>query len=97
MEYIDGQTVGEMLQDSLADKNGIYNQVAKAVSQLLSVPVPKGSSPGPVGGGHTQHSFFRDGYNDWLGSSFKKPWTKELFGFFKAIYKNPNTEPHVIF
>ena len=59
MEYVNGQTVGTLLQDSLTDKHWIYDQVAKAVSQLLRVPVPEGSRPGPVGGGYAQHCFFR--------------------------------------
>ena len=61
MEYIDGQTVGALLQGSSAEKkNWIYDQVAKAVNQLLLVPVPSGSRPGPVGGGCIRHYIFQD-------------------------------------
>ena len=66
MEYIDGQTVGALLQSSSAEKKDwIYDQVAKAIRQLLHVPVPSGSRPGPVGGGHIQHYFFRDHVAAW--------------------------------
>jgi serine/threonine protein kinase len=61
MEYVDGETVGALLRGSSAEKsNWIYDQVAKAITQLLHVPVPSGSHPGPVGGGCIQHYFFRD-------------------------------------
>ncbi len=66
MEYIDGQTVGKLLQGSSAEKKEwIYDQVAKAICQLLQVPVPSGSRPGPVGGGHIQHYFSRDHVAAW--------------------------------
>jgi hypothetical protein len=61
MEYVDGETVGARLRGSSAEtKNWIYDQVAKAISQIIRVPVPNGSRPGPVGGGCIQHYFFRD-------------------------------------
>ena len=61
MEYIDGQTVGALLRSSSAEKkNWIYDHVAKAINQLLQVPVPSGSPPGPVGGGCVKHYIFQD-------------------------------------
>ena len=61
MEYVDGETVGSQLRgSSMERKNWIYHQIAKAITQLLRVPVPSDSRPGPVGGGCIQHHFFRD-------------------------------------
>lgn len=63
MEYVHGKTVGACLRDSSGEaRNWVYDQVAKAIKQLLRVPVPtsSGSRPGPVGGGCIQHYFFRD-------------------------------------
>jgi hypothetical protein len=60
MEYVDGVTAGTALRDLSADKkNWIYDQLAKAINQLLRVPVPSGQRPGPFGGGRIQHHFFR--------------------------------------
>jgi hypothetical protein len=60
MEHIDGETVGARLRGSSAEtKNWIFNQVAKAINQLLAVRVPIHSHPGPVGGGLIQNHFFR--------------------------------------
>jgi hypothetical protein len=60
MEYIEGKTVGELLQEPSADHDWIYNQVADAVRQMLGFPVPEGVSLGPIGGGCAQHCFFKD-------------------------------------
>lgn len=61
MEYVHGKTVGAWLRDSSGEtRDWVYDQVAKAINQLLRVPVPSGSRPGPVGGGCIQHYFFRD-------------------------------------
>ena len=61
MEYVDGETVGSQLRGSSVEtRNWIYDQVAKAITRLLHVPVPIGSRPGPVGGGCIQHHFFQD-------------------------------------
>lgn len=61
MEYVDGVTASTALRGSSADKeNWIHDQLAKAINQLLRVPVPSGQRPGPVGGGRIQNHFFRD-------------------------------------
>lgn len=61
MEYVDAVTASSALRDSSADAvNWIYDQLAKAINQLLRVPVPSNQCPGPVGGGRIQNHFFRD-------------------------------------
>ena len=61
MEYVDGETVGAQLDRSSAEtRDTIYDQMAKAISQLLRVPIPSNQRPGPVGGGCIQHYFFQD-------------------------------------
>lgn len=60
MEFVDGETVKEYLRDSSAEtKRWIYDQVANAMRQILEVPVPFGSRPGPVGGGFFYNDLFK--------------------------------------
>jgi len=59
MEYIHGQTAAELLRDR-SKRDWIYDLVAKAVTDLIEIPVPEDARPGPVGGGYIHHWFFRD-------------------------------------
>jgi hypothetical protein len=60
MEYVHGQTVAELLRDPSNSANWIYDVVTKAVTHLVGIPVPSDARPGPAGGEHVHHWFFRD-------------------------------------
>lgn len=61
MEYIDGMTLDDWLEENPSERNWVVEQVARAITQMSQFPVPEGAAPGPVGGGHARHHFFRDG------------------------------------
>ena len=62
MEYIQGQTIYELLRDFpeglLEDK---FDRIFKAIDALLSIQIPPDVAPGPVGGGTIKHPIFKDG------------------------------------
>lgn len=62
MEYIPGSTLGQLLdQEGGESKQGaLTNDIARAMKLLMSIPVPAGQTPGPVGGGYIRHSLFKD-------------------------------------
>lgn len=62
MEYIPGSTLGQLLdQKGGESKQGaLTNDIARAMKLLMSIPVPPGQKPGPVGGGLIRHSLFKD-------------------------------------
>lgn len=61
MEYVHGQTVEAAMKNASQQyKNHIYDQVAKAVHQLLKISPPKGLLLGPVGRGHIHHPLFTE-------------------------------------
>ncbi len=61
MEYIQGQTIYELLkdfpEDLLEDK---LNKIFPAIISLLSIRTPQDIAPGPVGGGIIKHPIFKD-------------------------------------
>ncbi|TWU78814.1 hypothetical protein ED733_007311 [Metarhizium rileyi] len=63
MEYVRGKTAAQLLQDAADDevaKDGIYQQIAFALSELHRIPVPDGSRPAAVNGGKIRHEIFDD-------------------------------------
>jgi len=61
MEYIDGETVKQRLQNSTDDPSLIYSKVSDALNQLLSITAPQNlPCLGPIGGGPIHHLFFMD-------------------------------------
>jgi aminoglycoside phosphotransferase (APT) family kinase protein len=62
MEYVHGQTVEAAIKNcsQQGQKTHIFDQVAKAVDQLLQVPPPNGLRLGPARGGLINHPLFAD-------------------------------------
>ncbi|KAH6675107.1 hypothetical protein B0J14DRAFT_29184 [Halenospora varia] len=62
MEYVNGKTLKESLEEGIShDKlQDYYNQIAKAIELFISIKVPDGVTPGPVGGGIIKHPLFKD-------------------------------------
>jgi len=62
MEYVNGKTLKELLEEGVSHDQlqEYYNQIAKAIELFLSIKVPDGVTPGPVGGGIIKHPLFKD-------------------------------------
>ncbi|KAG8170135.1 hypothetical protein KVR01_000880 [Diaporthe batatas] len=63
MEYIPGKTLQQLMDQkdwSDPQRAARTNSIARAMRLLMSIPVPAGQTPGPVGGGRIRHSLFRD-------------------------------------
>lgn len=62
MEYIPGSTLGQLLdqEGGASRQEALTNSIARAMRLLMSIPVPAGQKPGPVGGGYIRHSLFKD-------------------------------------
>lgn len=62
MEYIPGKTSGQRLQEaeSPAEKEHVIGLVASCLSELHRIPIPPGSRPAGVDGGHIRHTLFSD-------------------------------------
>lgn len=62
MEYIPGRTLQQLVDQEGwgPQKATLTNSIATAMRLLMSIPVPAGQKPGPVGGGHIRHSLFKD-------------------------------------
>lgn len=54
MEHVPGKTLEQLL-----DQEGWESQ-KDALTHSIAIPVPAGQKPGPVGGGQTRHSLFKD-------------------------------------
>ena len=60
MEYVQGETLEELLaKNTLDDCQKEYSQISKAMKTLLSIEVPKGCAPGPIGSGLIRHPLFK--------------------------------------
>ena len=53
MEYVNGKTLKELLEEGVSHDQlqEYYKQIAKAIKLFISIKVPDGVTPGPVGGG----------------------------------------------
>jgi serine/threonine protein kinase len=62
MEYVNGKALKELLEEGASDDQlqQYYNQIAKAIKLFISIKVPDGVTPGPVGGGIIKHPLFKD-------------------------------------
>jgi len=62
MEYVNGKTLKELLEEGVSHDQlqEYYNQIAKAIKLFISIKVPDGVTPGPVGGGIINHPLFKD-------------------------------------
>ncbi|KAH6675918.1 hypothetical protein B0J14DRAFT_538581 [Halenospora varia] len=62
MEYVNGRTLKELLEEGMSHDQlqYYYNQIAKAIKLFISMKVPDGATPGPVGGGTIKHPLFKD-------------------------------------
>jgi hypothetical protein len=63
MEYIPGKTLQQLADQKDWGKprqNALTNSIAMAMRLLISIPVPVGQMPGPVGGGQIRHPLFKD-------------------------------------
>ncbi|KAL1862581.1 hypothetical protein Daus18300_008541 [Diaporthe australafricana] len=62
MEYVPGKTLQQVVDQEgwESQKAALTNSIARAMRLLMSIPVPAGQKPGPVGGGHIRHPLFKD-------------------------------------
>ncbi|KAH8748676.1 hypothetical protein F5883DRAFT_238911 [Diaporthe sp. PMI_573] len=63
MEYIPGKTLQQLADQKdwgEPRQNALTNSIAMAIRLLISIPVPVGQTPGPVGGGQIRHPLFKD-------------------------------------
>ncbi|ROV92461.1 hypothetical protein VSDG_06670 [Cytospora chrysosperma] len=62
MEYIPGMTLKQVQEqhDWESRRVTIIDSIARAIKLLMSIPVPPGQKPGPVGGGRIRHPLFKD-------------------------------------
>lgn len=74
MEYIPGSTLGQLLDQKGGEswQGALTNSIARAMKLLMSIPVPPGQKPGPVGGGLIRHSLFKDDTSYSVYSSVKE-------------------------
>ncbi|KAH9951159.1 hypothetical protein B0H21DRAFT_818644 [Amylocystis lapponica] len=63
-EYIAGETVAHRQPSPDSYAKGDLEAVAAAVKHLISLRMPRDTSPGPVGGGRIGHDFFVDCISD---------------------------------
>lgn len=63
MEYIPGKTLQQLAdQEDWGEsrQKALTISIARAVRLLMSIPVPAGQTPGPVGGGQIRYPLFKD-------------------------------------
>lgn len=62
MEYVPGKTFQQLLEEPMdkTHEKELENNVAHAVSLLLSIEMPADTPPAPLGGGVFSHVIFRD-------------------------------------
>lgn len=58
MDYIPGQTMGQLLKEHPARQQDISKLVAFGLEELMRIPVPPGSRPAAVDGGGILHPLF---------------------------------------
>ncbi|KAK2596516.1 hypothetical protein N8I77_013403 [Diaporthe amygdali] len=62
MEYIDGKTLAELVEEHGYEttKKTHEGSIARAIRLLMSIKAPKDQGPGPVGGGRIRHPLFKN-------------------------------------